>query len=372
MGTLEATLLDTVSFFKDSYSSYADAQTSAEASYLSHQGGFISAGQWGDVFPYYTVRRSGLRFDLSVLSSTTVITAATLKIYGTDDRSTDDFDVTVVDGDFQAPPIYSDYSKGGSTDYGSINTVACSVGSYNDITINATGLAALNAALLLGEIEFYIRSGEDISASEPVTQEYYGFTGYDDANPPVLELTYSSWGEDVYPAIIVFPLQGRIDLASYAVIKDYLEGLDRDLTSAVDGDGNVDLAVDNWITWTGTSEKIAYDDASSRVTVTTLASTSIVTLVGDLTTVDLTIDTTGSAVNATVGNNVTMSDAVYAGIQSVTVDNEITFSAQALAAAENGQGRLDMDSTEGDLVWAVRDDAQAGAKSDILADFSAM
>ncbi len=373
MATLSVTLLDTVFWFNEARDTYTSVQGASTSISIFHNTITIDVGQRNvtPLWDEFWVFRSGLRFDLSELPGGAYITAATLKLDGDADVSGDDFDITITEGVFDDPPINDDYDNGLDVSFGSINSSAY-VGGWNNITVNAAGLTYLNGAIQAGEVRLFLKSGEDIAVSEPATTEYVVYEGFAEANAPQLELTYSITGEGLYPEPISFPVAGKVDLPTYSSINSYMTALDADISLMTDGSGNIDLAIANWITWDGTSEKIAYDDGNSHVTITTLASTSIVALVGDLATVDLTIDTTGSAVNATVGNNVTMSDAVYAGIQSVTVDNEITFSAQALAAAENGQGRLDMDSTEGDLVWAVRDDGQAGAKSDILADFSAM
>ena len=369
MGTFEQTA-EQVSALDARDNVYTIAQSASSGSPRSNQT-TVNIGQFRSYTGTYTVVRAGFRFDLTSFT-VAEIAAATLKIYGAQDRSDTNFDITLVGAEVNTPPEAYEYGLFGTTDYGNFYTAGFKAAGWNTITFNAAGVAFLNAQVQTGKIQVGLRSNKDISITAPSGEEYVNVEGFDNTNRPTLTLTYSEWPDTAWPFDPLFPLQGKVDLATYSIIKFYMEDADAEIGGMTDGNGNIDLAVDNWITWTGTSEKVAYDDTNSRVTVTTLASTSIITLVDALTTVDLTIDVTGSAVNATVGNNVTMTDAVYAGIQSVTVDNEITFSAHALSGASDGEGRLDMDSTEGDLVWAVRDDGQAGAKSEILADFSAI
>jgi len=188
----------------------------------------------------------------------------------------------------------------------------------------------------------------------------------------VLELTYSDWPNEIYPAVPSFPVTGKIDLETYSTIKNYLEGLDYDLSLVADGDGNLDLTVANYIWWTGTSEQVAYDNATSHVTLTTLEATSGLTLDCDLVTADPSITTTATAVNSTVANDVAISNTGYASIKAKVTDNELVYDAVSAPAPADDEADIYMDSTSGDLTIKTRDDGQAGVKTDILGDFSAM
>lgn len=374
MATVSLTLDDTVIWSNSGPQggAYADVQSATASGYMAHNSENITIGQSLSGFPNYLVYRSAVRFDISTISQDAVITAATLKLYGFDDDSTDDFDITVVDGSFQTAPLYTDYSKGETTSFGAINSSACSVGAYNDITINADGLAALNTALSTGIIELYLRNNFDIAATAPTTLERYQFRGYDHASQPQLDITYFILGEDVYPTAVSFPLAGSIDLATYSTIKNYLEGIDADLALTTDGDGNVDLAVANYIWWTGTSEILGYDNSTSHVTVTTLEATSGLTLDCDLVTADPTITTTGTAVDSTVATDALLSNTAHASIKAKITDNEIAFDAISAPSPADDEADIYMDSTSGDLVIKTRDDGQAGVKTDLLGDFSGM
>lgn len=374
MATFEATLTTSVHFNAGEYNqSYVDVQAAEASSSFAHNSTTLYVGQnytdYGTPGYRMTIYRGALRFDLSDLSINAIVTAAVLKLYGVGDTSTDDFDVTVVGGNLSSSPSAADYSKAESVSYGEKNTSTCSTAAWNSITINAAGMTALNEALQERQIELYVRSSEDIAASEPTTAEWYTFRAYDSASSPVLELTYYIFGEDEYPTIPTFPDQGRIDLATYGVIRDYLTGIDADL-EVITAVGNINLTVDNWITWTGTSEKIAYDDANSRVTFTTLEAASGVTLGGDLVTADLTVTTTGGAVDCTVANDALLSDTAYASIQSGVTDDESVFSAVSAPTPADDEGDIYIDTATGDLMLKTRDDGQTGTKTATLVDYS--
>lgn len=373
MATLSAPLLDTVLWYHAARDTYINIQGASSSALIYHNAGFINVGQ-RNVSVYWDefwVFRAGLRFDLSGLPDGAYITGATLKLDGYSDSSAEDFDIVIVGGIFGDPPINDDYDKGLNMDFGSINSSAYAAG-WNNITVNATGLIYLNSAILSDQVILFLKSAEDIAISEPTTNEYVAYEGYAGSNAPQLELTYSVTGEEIYPTIPVFPEAGKIDLPMYYVISYYSTSLDSDITLITDGVGNIDLAIDKWITWDGTSEKIAYDNINSRVTLTTLESTSVITLTGDFVTADLTITTTGAAVDSTVAGDAQLSDTAYASIKSKITDDEIVFSAMSAPAPADDEGDIYMDSTTGDLMLKTRDDGQAGVKTDTLADFSAM
>ncbi len=371
MPAAELVLTDTVVWIKYAALPYAVLQGSLYANTLGHNTASFIIGQNVSGATYF-IWRSACRFSFSNIPTNVQITAATLKLYGHSDQSVDDFDITVVGGDFVAPPNTTDWSKGLTTDFGSKNTSTTSLAAYNNIAINAAGLVYLNAAIQTGEVELYVRSDFDISATAPTASEYWTSRGFSDANPPVLEVTYGVFGEDIYPETTIFPVTGRIDLATYYTISSYLTGIDDDLSVLADGAGNVDLAVANYIWWTGTSEILGYDNGTSRVTVTTLEATSGLTLDCDLVTADLTVTTTGTAVDSTVANDALLSNTAHASIKAKITDNEIAFDAIASATPADDEADIYMEIATGDLLIITRDDGQAGAKTDKLGDFSAM
>ena len=377
MATLEITLSNQIYWGRWGYTtSYTSVRNAVSAIAMAENGPTVLLGQKYMAPPsYYAMYRSALRYDLTDLPVGAIISAATLKLYGrTDQCFSGEFDVAVVDGYFGDPAIYADWNNGESTSYGLINTAACAVDAYNDITINATGISALNAAIQTGKTELFLRSSKDISSTAPTGTERFYFEGYSEANPPILDLTYSIWevedpSEEEPPDPPLFPLQGRIDLATYAVINNFLTSLDSAVSSITGGDGNIDLAVANYITWDGTSEQIAYDNGNSRVTLTTLEATSGITVLGDLVTADPTITTTGTAVDCTVANDAQLTNAAYASILSQVADDEAVFSA-GTGNPPDGECDIYMDFTTGDFMIKINEGG--GTKTDILADFSAM
>jgi len=303
MGTFEQTAEQVSQLYVYGDVSYAAVQAASSGTPLSNYA-TVNIGQILSVWGKYTIHRAGLRFDLADYPAESEITAATLKIYGTDDSSDTNFDITLTDAEVNSPPEAYEYGLFDTTDYGNFATAGFNAAGWNTITFNTAGIALLNAQVQTGQIQIGLRSSRDISATAPSGDEVVTVEGFDNTNQPTLTLTYSEWPNNQWPFDPIFPVQGKVDLATYSVIKSYMEDADVEIEAMTDGSGNIDLAVANWITWTGTSEKIAYDNANSRVTVTTLARDSIIALMGGLTTVDLTIDVTGAAVNATVGNDV--------------------------------------------------------------------
>jgi len=373
MGTLSIESSVTVDLRGGSGTSYQEAHDVGVAYTRQLNETTMICGQLLQVSsPQWNVIRAAMTFDLSGLPDNAEITGVTLKVYGHSDSSTDDFLLTACEVDLSVPQAYSDYANFETTDFGNLTTVGVGIGSFNSITINAAGLVYLNSAVQAGTVDLGLRSSKDISETAPTQSEFVIFKGQNDSNRPILEITFSDWPNELYPTPVAFPSMGKIDLATYSVIRNQMTGLDDDLSILADGDGNLDLAVANWITWTGTSEKIAFDSGTSHVTVTTLESTSAITIAADLVTADPSITTTATAVDCSVANDAQLSTTAYASIQSKVTDNEVVFSASVAPTPDDDWGNLYMDSTSGDFVMKTRDDGQAGTKTHILGDFSAM
>jgi hypothetical protein len=139
----------------------------------------------------YAVYRFFLPFDTSDLPDTATVSAATLSLWGKTDVSTTDFDVTVVSYSGSNPAVGDDYDTFGTTTWGSFNTSTFSVGAYNTISLNATGLSNISktGTTLLG-----LRSSKDISNTAPTGDEVVYFASADTAdvtNDPKLDVTYS-------------------------------------------------------------------------------------------------------------------------------------------------------------------------------------
>ena len=332
--------------------------------------GGIGAGQrlLGD---RYYVFRSLMDFEIEGLPDEVIIISAKLRLYSYSDSSDTEFDITIVDGEFVTPHDNSDYDRFNSTSYGTLNTTAWTDAAWNEINFNAAGVAWLQAEAN-GLLSVGVRSSREMSSTEPTGNEHVLADHSLHSNVPELVITYSDFTAAIYPDPISFPTPGKLTLGVYGVIKDYLESLDIDISAIADGNGNIDLAVTKWIFWTGTGEKIAYDNTNSRVTVTTLESTSSITLVADLVTADLTITTTGAAVDSTVANDALLSDTAYASIKSKITDNEVVITGGSSPVQDDHTGALYLEDSSGDLRMRIKDADAGGTKNAILVDFSAI
>ena len=374
MPTVEATIIES-GWFSSGNTVYVTAQA-ADSAYLYTQyiqqriGQYIIEFGTGNSF---SVNRNAIWFDLSDVPKSASITACTLKIYGAGAVVGDDFIIYLVSVSGAANPLIPEnFSLFGTTDMGQLNTTGWNAAGFNTLTFNAAGLVDINTALQSGLYAIGLRSKDDVDATEPADGGYVDFEGAIGTNIPVLTITYSTW-PDIYPQVPQFPVTGKIDLPTLTVISDHMTALDAEIDDIADGDGNIDLAVANWILWTGTGEKIAYDNATSHVTITSLESTTPLTLAGDLTSDDVTADDI-SAVDGTVGNDMTL-----AGIEKVNTiysklaDNEVVFSALASPGAPDDETvDIFMEPTTGDLTAKIRNDGLGGLKTALLGDFSDM
>jgi len=370
MPDVETTFL-AIGIFGKADLTYLTAQEAASGGLWFTQAGWT--GQNLHSNGNYEVYRTILQFDFAGIPPSANITGATLKLFGTDSDPDIDFIFYIVEALLSDPVAYTDYANLQATDFGQFNTTGWNNTGFNIITFNAAGLVYLNAALQTNKVDIGIRSEEDINQSPVATAntEYVKYTGTFSGNAPVLTITYTLW-PDAYPNTVAAPLAGKIDLATYGVINEYMTKFDLEISNVLDADGNIDLAVANWITWTGTSEKIAYDNGTSNVTFTTLETTSVITLDGDLSSVDITGTMNASAVDCTVGGDLGLGAGAYSGIKSKVTDNEVVFSGISAPSPDDDEADIYMDSTSGDFIIKTRDDGQAGVKTDILGDFSAM
>ncbi|KKN28533.1 hypothetical protein LCGC14_0853300 [marine sediment metagenome] len=354
--------------------SYLDARNASVANSMLLNETTMQCGQLLQVSPpLFIVYRGAAVFDLSGLPDNADVTGATLKLYGSSDVSDTDFLLSVSDGNLNSPPTYSDYSTvdGPLGSFVTLNTSGFAVGSFNNFVFNSTGVAYINDAIQTGEVELSVRSFNDFASVPPTQSEFVLFKGQADSNRPVLEITYSDWPNEVYPTTPTFPAVGKIDLATYAVISDYLGNLSDDFYAIADNDGNITLGEDNWILWDTTSQKLAYDSVNDRVTFTSLDA-------GATTIVDVFADSMALTNNSSADNCrarvVQISDVGYASIKSQVTDNERVYSPSIPPnpITSDDEADLYMESTTGDFKIKTRDDGQAGTKTAILADFSGL
>lgn len=371
MATIVDIELSTAALYSIFHPVYLTAHDASASDSVAEGGTSSHAGQFDSLVGHF-IHRTGLRVALDGLPEGANITSVALFLYGTS-MPADDFNLTIVSIDMSNPAIPADYSKLGTDSYGAFDTSGWNAAGWNEITINVAGLVVLNAARQVGEWELGLRSDDDISSTPGSSGNvmYVGFRTPNHANIPYIKITYDEWPA-TYPSVPTFPLTGKIDLVTYSMIRSYMTELDRDLSAMTDGDGNVDLAVANYIWWTGTSERLAYSNGSSHVSVTTLESTSGLTLECDLVTADLTVTTTGTAVDSTVANDALLSNTAHASIKAKITDNEIGFDAIPSASPADDEADIYLEIATGDLLIKTRDDGQAGVKTDKLGDFSAM
>jgi len=147
------------------------------------------AGGW------YSIYRAALYFDTSAIPDDAVITSATLKLYGSNDNSTTDFNITIQNGqptNPEDPLANTDYNRTlYSGDGGSLTTVGFSVVAYNNIPLNGTGLTWVNKE---GTTKLFIRSSRDIGNNAPAGTELVGVYSTNQAGTakdPQLVVNYS-------------------------------------------------------------------------------------------------------------------------------------------------------------------------------------
>lgn len=211
--TLTAT--NTGYILKDGEAVYLDAHDAAVGNDVDNNYS-VYLGQYSVL---YHVARGAVMFSLASLRSSYVILSAVLSLYGENDTSTADFDVVLVSGaDLADTLVLADFGDllDDTTSFGSINTSAYVNEDWNAITLNATGIAAIQAALT-GTIRFGVRSSLDISATAPSSQDFVYFYGTDaaSAKKPKLVVTYSQYPSD--PQTRVTSLIHRYNRGTYTL-----------------------------------------------------------------------------------------------------------------------------------------------------------
>lgn len=149
----------------------------------------------------FGVRRYLVEFDTSSIPVGSIIQSAILKLYidSKEENNTGHSTVHVVEGVQDLPVQNNDYGdhlsktiSGGSIAYGDIDITPAQ---YNNITLNATGRAWIVPG---GTTKLCCRLAGDINDQEPTYNGGYlnlvAGHGYDGANPPKLEVTYSPGG----------------------------------------------------------------------------------------------------------------------------------------------------------------------------------
>lgn len=136
--------------------------------------------------PVYEICRSSFGFTTSSLPDDAVISAAKLRIY-----------VTAKANDLGSSVLYaviSNSSTGGGTytmtNCGSLAYASINTSAYNEISLNATGIAQISktGTTIIGLVEYF-----DFSNTTPgsVAANYYDISDSGDANKPELVITYT-------------------------------------------------------------------------------------------------------------------------------------------------------------------------------------
>jgi len=170
-------------------SSYPTARNNTNG-WINDSSTLINIGQ-DKLLTLYTITRGCIFFDTSTIGSLT-ITSATLSLYGSDDFSEQDFNITVQNGQPtypHLPLVAGDYDR---THYsgngGELNTSSFVVGAWNDIEI--TELGWINKT---GTTKFILRSNREISgdAVPGIYVEDVNIYSGDSAYAPQLIVTYA-------------------------------------------------------------------------------------------------------------------------------------------------------------------------------------
>lgn len=116
---------------------------------------------------YQMLGRSFLLFDTSSLPDDAIINSVTLSLYGNGKVTTlgtTGFDVHVAASNPSSNTAiaYTDHSNISRTSFGSLAYASYATGSYNDITLNASGIAAISKT---GVTKFSLQSGWDLNNS---------------------------------------------------------------------------------------------------------------------------------------------------------------------------------------------------------------
>ncbi len=167
--TVEAENSGYVDYY-DGVSPYATVHDAATSSWTQNDVAFwVGQDYYGS--NDYWLARAGLIFDTRAIPQGATVISVTLSLYGKDDDSDTDFDITLVDGsDLADTLVVADYGDllDDTTSYGTVNTSGFSEEEWSEITLNATGLAVLQTAITAGtKIRFGLRSSRDISTTSP-------------------------------------------------------------------------------------------------------------------------------------------------------------------------------------------------------------
>jgi len=153
---------------------YADCHDASDATAVYSTGSTALVGQ-AIPFGTYRLYRCGIGFDLSTLAGEEVETASLGLRVSAVNRNLTPFNLTIVDGSNLGNPfVVADYGDllAEVISYGLISTSGMTEATEYDFDLNATGIAAINAAIAGGNIRFGLRSSRDINNITPTGYEH--------------------------------------------------------------------------------------------------------------------------------------------------------------------------------------------------------
>jgi plastocyanin len=216
----------------------------------------------------YTIWRSFIQFNTTLLPSTATISAAKICLYGYGDSSSTDFTIRIQKWTEASTIDTSDYDAFDGTNYddGLFDTSSWTTTGWNNITL--TNFTIIQVA---GYTNVSIRSGNDVSSTAPTSDEFVDFETSENTNDPFLEVTYTC-----SPTIGEFTADATFYAGKYGWLN----------ATANDGDGQSDLD-DVFVAFTVGAEtvKLKYDagtatfseasDLNNRITLDASTSTRV-------------------------------------------------------------------------------------------------
>lgn len=128
----------------------------------------------------YAIDRFFFHFDITSIPTNATIVSAFLRVVGTNTTNTnvDSDSVTIVQSTVTSNTtiVQGDWTNIGSTSYGSLAFASYNNAGNNDITLNATGVAAIQSALG-GHVKMGGRTAKDISNTTPSGANQQTFSG---------------------------------------------------------------------------------------------------------------------------------------------------------------------------------------------------
>lgn len=165
-------------------------------------GDTLYVGQVEPIESYFWIYRSALFFDTSSLPDDATISSAVLSLYGSQDSSIVDFEITAVDGSvLHEPLVGADYGalRNQTVSGGAFDTSGFSVSGYNDIPLNETGMGWISKTAIT---KLGLRSSRDIAPTEPHWDERVDVYTFEKGGgyQPKLVVTYTiPVGGEIYP-----------------------------------------------------------------------------------------------------------------------------------------------------------------------------